>query len=135
MLQFHLTNFFGTKFKTHGIAIPKEEGLQLVFRDGQAPAKLFDEDIQSILIDWKNFQGMQIKKGLFGTVVNVTVISANALGDFPAIEQDTITLKIHRSNVQDFEPFERAVNEYRTGRIDEDVDDFVDDVRDFLHGR
>ena len=135
MLQFHLTKFFGTKFKTHGVAIPKEEGLQLVFHEGDEPARIFEKEIQSLLIPWSNFSGLEFKKGFFGSTVEVSVKSAAELGDFPGLEEDSISLKVHRSNAADIEPFQQSVERYRSGKIDDDVDDFVDDVRDFLHGR
>ncbi len=135
MLQFHLNNFFGTKFKTHGVAIPKEEGIQLVFHEGDEPTRIFEKEMSSILIEWKNFVGVVSKKGMFSTTVTLTVVSAAALGDFAGLEDNSVVLKIHRSNVEDIPSFERAVETYRAGKVDEDVDDFVDDVRDFLHGR
>lgn len=135
MLQFHLNNFFGTKFKTHGVAIPKEEGIQLVFHEGDEPTRIFEKEIHSILIEWGNFAGITTKKGMFSSSVILSVVSPAALGDFAGLKESDVKLKVHRSNVEDIPSFMRAVEQYRSGKNDEDVDDFVDDVRDFLHGR
>lgn len=141
MLQFHLNKFFGLKFRTHGMAIPSEEGLKLVFRHGDAPARLFDEEMQSALIEWDNFAGMEVEKSFFsGTKLLLRVKSAAWLKDMPgAADNDDVAtatteleLSIHKSNVADVPAFERKVAEYRSGKVDEDIDDFIDDVRDML---
>jgi len=141
MLQFHLNKFFGLKFRTHGMAIPSEEGLKLVFHHGDAPVRLFDEELQSAVVSWDNFAGMEVKKGfLSGTKLILRVKSAAWLKDLPgaAGKQEAATatteleLSIHKSNVDDVPAFERKVAEYRSGKVDEDIDDFIDDVRDML---
>lgn len=141
MLQFHLNKFFGLKFRTHGMAIPSEEGLKLVFRHGDAPARLFDEDIQSVLIAWNNFAGMAIEKGfLSGTKVVLRVKSAEWLKKMPGAADHSdsnattteLELRIHKTNLDDIPAFEQQVDEYRSGVVDEDIDDFIDDVRDML---
>lgn len=141
MLQFHLNKFFGLKFRTHGMAIPSEEGLKLVFRHGNEPVKLFAKDIQSVLVAWDNFAGMKVEKSfLSGTKVILNVNSAAWIKELPgaADNDDAATatteleLRIHKSNVDDLPAFEQKVTEYRSGKVDEDVDDFIDDVRDML---
>ncbi len=134
MLQFHLTRLFGLKFATHGVALPCPDGLKLVFRDSDAPAGLFDEEAKTILITWKNFESLEVVRGFLSTRVVVTVRSPSRLQGAPGLEESRVELKVHRSNLDQIEPFERAVREYRAGRVDEDVDDFVDEVRDFLRG-
>lgn len=141
MLQFHLNKFFGLKFRTHGMAIPSEEGLKLVFRHSDAPARLFDENIQSALVTWDNFAGMEIEKGfLSGTKIVLRVKSADWLKKMPgaANHNDSnattteLELRIHKTNLGDIAEFEKQVDEYRSGVVDEDIDDFIDDVRDLL---
>lgn len=141
MLQFHLNRFFGLKFRTHGMAIPSEEGLKLVFRHGDAPARLFDEEIQSALIEWDNLAGLEVEKGfLSGTSIKLRVRSAAWLKKLPgaANHRDSdgatteLELEIHKTNVDDIPAFKKQVAEYQSGKTDEDVDDFIDDVRDML---
>ena len=143
MLQFHLNKFFGMKFRTHGMAIPSEEGLKIVFRHGAAPAKLFAKDIQSVLVTWDNFAGMEVVKSfLSGTKVVLQVKSAAWLKELPGAashrDADSATteleLRVHKSNLEDLPAFESEVAAYRSGKVDEDVDDFIDDVRDMLDG-
>ena len=143
MLQFHLNKFFGLKFRTHGMAIPGEDGLRLVFRHGDAPAKLFDEEIQSVLVDWDNFSGMEVEKGfLSGTKVILKVKSADWLHELPGASEHSdsgvttteVELRIHKTNLDDIPAFETKVAEYRSGVIDEDIDEFIDEVRDMLDG-
>jgi hypothetical protein len=133
MLQFHVTRLFGIKFKTHGVAIPKQGGLQLVFRDDATePQKLLDNEIKSVLIQWDNISNIEVKHGWFGTTVEVSIVSVDRIPELPGLEDTQLELKIHRSNLHEIEPFEREVQAHRSGKVDEDVDEFIDDVRDFL---
>ena len=133
MLQFHLTRLFGTQFKTHGVAIPKPAGLQLVFREGEAEGpKIMDQEIKSVLIEWDNLASLEFKKGFFGTQLLVAIRSVSRVTDLPGLEDSQLELKIHRSNIDDIKPFERLVATYRSGNVDENVDEFIDDMRDFL---
>ena len=134
MLQFHISRLFGTRFKTHGVAIANEDGLRLVFREGDAPPKLFDKEIRAVLVGWDNFAGLEVKRGFFGTKLILSVQSAARLEGVPGLAENSLELEIHRSRVEDIEPFQRRVKEYQSGKVDEDIDDFVDDVRDLLDG-
>ncbi len=132
MLQFHITRLFGLKFATHGVALPSAEGLKLVFRDSAAAADFFSEQTKTILIPWDNFESLSVVRGFLSTKVVISVHAPARLQGAPGLEESRVELKVHRSNLDQLEPFERAVQEYRSGRVDVDVDEFVDDVRDFL---
>ena len=133
MLQFHVTRLFGTKFKTHGVAIPKQEGLQLVFRDDVPSAReLLDDKTKSVLIRWDDIRNIEVKRGWLGTTVEVSIVSVERMPELPGLDKTQLELKIHRSNLDEIEPFEREVRAQRSGKVDEDVDEFIDDVRDFL---
>lgn len=133
MLQFHVTRLFGIKFKTHGVAIPKPDGLQLVFREDDAePPKLLDNAIKSVLIQWDNIRNIEVNRGWLGTTVDVSIVSVERIPELPGLDDTQLELKIHRSNLHEVEPFQREFQAYRSGKVDEDVDEFIDDVRDFL---
>ena len=133
MLQFHVTRLFGLKFKTHGVAIPQQDGIRLVFREGEAKGpRLFDKEIQSILIQWDNLTDVSVERGFFGTRLKLSIKAPDKITELPGWDDSHVELRIHRSHVDDIEPFERSVAAYRSGRVDEDVDEFIDDVRDFL---
>jgi hypothetical protein len=116
------------------VAIANEDGLRLVFREGDAPPKLFDKEIRAVLVGWDNFAGLEVKRGFFGTKLILSVQSAARLEGVPGLAENSLELEIHRSRVEDIEPFQRRVKEYQSGKVDEDIDDFVDDVRDLLDG-
>ena len=135
MLQFHLTRLFGLKFKTHGMASPGSEGLELVFREGDAPSKLFDQEIRSVMLAWPNVRDIGIKKGWVGTQVRIVVHAATAIEGLPVSDENELALDIHREHLADIERFMRQVERFRAGETRDDVDTFVDDVRDFLRRR
>ena len=134
MLQFHVNRLFGLKFKTHGVAVPQPEGLQLVFREGVAERpKIMDQEIKSVMLRWGNIAELKVAKGFLSTELHVRLVDPSRVEELPGLEDATMELQIHRSNLDQIEPFERKVQQMRAGAADADVDAFVDEMRDFLN--
>ena len=93
---------------------------------------MLDDQIESVVIPWDNVDDIEVKRGWIGTTVEVSVVSVERIPEIPGLSDLQLELKVHRSNLHEIEPFERAVQAYRSGKLDEDVDEFIDDVRDFL---
>jgi hypothetical protein len=133
MLQFHISKLWGAVLASHGVVIPAEEGIRLVFFDSdQKPEFLDGDEFDSAVITWDNFQGLDVNHGMFGSRITIGVRSTTDLQDVPGVKESEITLEVHKKNVHQIEPFQQRVAEYRSGKTDEDVDQLIDDVRDLL---
>ena len=91
-----------------------------MFRDDvAAPPKLLDNEIKSVLIQWDNISNIEVKRGWFGTSVEVSIVSVERIPELPGLDDTQLELKIHRSNHHEIEPFEREVRAHRAGKVDE----------------
>lgn len=131
MLPFHITRLFGLKRKTHGFALVNQEGIRLVFRDATDIVKEPDEEADFMIIKWDNLARIEAKRGFLSDelIIEVHVM----LGENPDGGDDkVIQLELQKRDRDKLDRFEKHVKEYQTGQRKDDVDDVLDDVRDFL---
>ncbi len=134
MLQFHASRLLGADFAFHGMAIPMEVGLKLLYRDARTPAEFLEDDATAVLIPWKNVAGLEEQKGWMGTKVVISVHDVRGLEPVPMLHDRHITLEIHRSNRDTLKPFLNRVANLRAGIMASDPEQVIDDVRDMLDG-
>ena len=131
MLPFQITRLWGLKNKTYGFALVDERGIRLVFRDAADIQAEPEEDAESLQIDWDNFVGMEPKRGFLSDSLTIEVRVVP--GDSPdASDDNMIQLELQKRDRDRLDRFERDVDDYRTGRKKDDVDEVLDDVRDLL---
>ena len=131
MLPFQITRMFGLKSKTHGFALVSEAGIQLVFRDAADIKQQPDEEADCLVIQWDNLARIEAKRGLLSDelVIEVHVM----VGQDPDGRGDKIIhLEVQKRDREKLDRFEKNVKDYQTGQRQDDVDEVLDDVRDFL---
>ncbi len=135
MLPFRLSRLFGIVVQVHGMAIAEEKGIRLAFQETEDQPKHFlDANVQSVLIAWDNLEEIAFERGIVSDEVTLCVRSVESLGNLPGIQDHELSLEIRKSDRDALKVFERVVNEYRAGQRQDNVDEMLDDIRDFLHG-
>ena len=133
MLHFHISSFFGAGFKSHGVAIPREDGITLVFRDNEEEVAILDTQTSKVTIGWKQLAALECTRGFFAHEVCLEVTSLGALQEIPGLKENKITLEIQKRDATDLDQFEEDVRAYRSGQKTDPVDDDLDEIRDFLN--
>ena len=135
MLQFRVTKLFGAMTKIEGMALAEEVGIRLAFHqpDGTERSNRLEFDVQEVLIDWRNLETVKIDQGLLADRVIIRVKSTELLRDLPDVSENEVTLETRRQDRDALQTFEKAVSDFRSGRKSDDVDDMLDDIRDFLY--
>jgi hypothetical protein len=135
MLPFRLSRLFGIVIEIQGMAIVNQEGIRLAFQDADHENRHFlDGDVQSVLISWDNLADFACDRGMLSDEVRLRVESIDQLSQLPGIQDHELSLEIRKSDRDKLKDFEQAVIEYRAGRRQDNVDEMLDDIRDFLHG-
>lgn len=131
MLPFQITRMLGFKSKTHGYVLVNEQGIRLVFREADDIKKAWDDDAEFLQIDWDNFAGMDITRGIISDELKIKVLVM--IGDEPDGKNDNIIhLELQKRDRDKLDRFEKQVKDYQSGKRKDDVDDVLDDVRDML---
>ncbi len=131
MLPFYISRLWGLQSKTHGFALVNEQGIRLVFRDAADIVATPDEEAESLYIDWNNFVGMQAKRGFWKDSLTLEV-DAIPSGSPDGGDDNLIELELQKRDRDRLDRFEHNVEEYRSGRKKDNVDDVLDDVRNLL---
>lgn len=131
MLPFHIDSFFGLSIDATGMLIPTPEGMKLAFHQGKAPQNLLDAKTDTVEIPWKNIKDVQIKRSMFGDSVRLHVVSAHELKDLPIDKDGELVVDIQKKDREFLDAFDKKVDACRAGKA-ENVDEMIDDIRDFL---
>ena len=136
MLPFKVSKLFGTIAKVHGMAIANDEGLRLVFHEQpKKPVGVFEAKLESVLIAWDNLANFHVDLGLLADEVVITVQSLEGLdSDLPGLEDKDVRLETYKRERDKLEAFQKDVAAYRSGKADEDVDEFLDELDRFIDG-
>lgn len=130
MLPFHVTSFFGNEVQLTGVAIPKQDGLHVCIHEGDVPTSLFDARTKSIVIEWSNLKEITVKESMFGDSLSIRVHSK--IKGLPGAKNDVAKLDLHKRDRKRYGNFRQEVEDCRSGKPEEDVDEMIDDIRDFL---
>jgi hypothetical protein len=133
MLHFHISTFFGVGFKSHGIAIPRQAGITLIFRENEQEVAILDTKTSKVKIAWNNLANIECSRGFFAHEVSLKVAALSAVSDIPGLKENTIRLEIQKRDGEALDRFEEDVKAYRSGEITDVSDDDLDDIRDFLN--
>jgi hypothetical protein len=136
MMQFHSNRMWGLAFEYHGMAIPEAAGLRLVYRQADKPVDILAEDCQVCVVPWQQIRSARLDRGMFGGTIVITVGHASLGPDLPFYRGEALLLEVHKSNLAEVEPFLQRMDKLRQGGRGEDgdVDQVIDDVRNFLEG-
>ena len=130
MLPFHVTNLFGNEVQLTGVAIPKHDGLHVCVHEGEVPTDLFDAKTKSIVIEWSNVQEITVKESMFGDSLTIRLRARNMA--LPGTKNDHAKLDLHKRDRERYDEFRQQVEQFRAGIPDENVEEMIDDIRDFL---
>ena len=83
---------------------------------------------------WNNLEEFESQRGMLSDEVRIRVRSTEQLGNLPGIKDQELELEIRKNDRDALKKFEKAVAEYRAGQRQDNVDEMLDDIRDFLHG-
>ena len=94
---------------------------------------LIPEEADFMIIKWDNLAQLKAKRGLLSDELTIEVHVM--VGDDPDGSGDKlIQLELQKRDRDKLDQFEKHVKEYQSGQRKDDVDDVLDDVRDFLDG-
>lgn len=133
MIPFHVSYVFGVVFKRAGVVLANDDGIQLVFNEGATSDEPLEDNTKSVVISWENLAAVTPKQSMFGDSLTIQVRNAGTIKAFPGAKQDSVTLSIDKSLRNDVDQFVQKVQAYQNGSH-QDVDDMIDDIRDFLTG-
>ena len=110
MLPFQITRMLGFKNKTHGYVLVNEEGIRLVFREADYIKKAWDDDAEFVQIDWDNFAGMDVVRGIISDELKIKVLVM--MGDEPDGKNDNIIhLELQKRDRDKLDQFFTGVRE------------------------
>ena len=134
MLQFRVSHLYGALTKIHGMALVAPEGIRLAFQepDEVNRSNRINFDVKEVLITWNNLNTIEIDRSILGDKIKLRVKSTDPLQALSEFVDAEMTLETRRQDRDALDEFEREVADYRAGRRSEDVDDMLDDIRDFL---
>ena len=133
-LPFHVDKLFRRRVEGTAVALP--EGIKLVFFTPKDEAGLFDNLAEEFLISWSDVKSVEAEKGIFEDQL---VVRLNSLSNMPEklrgkSDQPTLHLDVRKKDREEIKPFLASVQAVRSGQqtIEEESDQFVDEMRDFL---
>ena len=132
MIQFRVSRLFGLRVDADGMLIPGEQGLQLVFHRPDGDQGLLDANIQTVTIPWGDLESWEVDYGLLGDRVSLRVTSVECLRDLPGVDDCQVDLVIHKQQREALKDFEQRAREYEIGNRVDNVDEMIDEIRDFL---
>jgi hypothetical protein len=130
MLPFHVDKFFRNDIE--GTALPQTAGLKLVFHAPKEGVNFLEAEIQEVLVPWKAMAGLDIKRGMFSSKVVLTMSSDTAFPKQLKPKDGVLELTIRKRDKLQLDQFEQDLAGLRSGEVDHDTEDFIDDMRDFL---
>ena len=134
MLQFQVSEFFGVSVKLHGMAMVNESGLTIAFHEPDEAKRALEIDVKSFSISWANLERLTTDLGILGDRLLITVRAVEPIGKFPGLEDRQLVLETRRSDRNTLHDFVDLIDDYRSGRRKDRVEEKLDDIRDFLYG-
>jgi len=132
MLQFRVSRLFGYHVEADGMLIAGQDGLKLVFQRPEEGRGLLDADVQTVDISWDDVESWEVDYGLLSDRVSVTVVSADRLRTLPGAGDRHVELVVHKQHRAALQEFEQRAKEYQSGQRADNVDEMIDEIRDFL---
>lgn len=134
MVQFRVVRLFGLQVTVEGMLLANARGLQLVFKQPAGEVVSREVPTQSVELPWAALESIQFDYGLMSDQVMLHVKSATSLASFPGATEREAALSVYKQQREELKELEQRIGEYRRGTRRDDVDDLLDDVRDFLQG-
>ena len=130
MLPFYVSKLFRSTIE--GTALPQAAGLKLVFHTPEEGQHIFDAEVQEVVVPWAVVPQINVDRGLISTTVELTLVSSELFPRPLQPADNKLVLEIRRRDHDELERFERAVAKFRAGAPQDDTEEFIDDMRDFL---
>ncbi len=132
MVPFRVTRLFGLKVQVEGMAIVNEQGIQLAFHTPEPDVDLFDAKVKAVHIGWPNLKSWSCDYGILGDRLQLQVNSLAEFSALPGVVAEQVELAVRKSDRKQLQEFEQRVREYQSGQRQDNTDELLDDIRDFL---
>ena len=134
MVQFRIKRLFGLQVTVEGMVLASAKGLQLVFKEPEKDSTLRDAQIEQLDLPWDAIEKVVCDYGMLSDEIALYVKPNVKLTRLPAQSENVVTLSVRKQRREELKELEKRIDEYRRGTRSDDVDDMLDDVRDFLQG-
>ncbi len=134
MVQFQISRLFGLQVAIEGMMIANATGIRLVFKEPESDATLREQKIEQVDLPWSDVQKIACEYGMLSDEIVLEVKSTANIVRLPGVSENRVALSVRKQHREELKELEKRIDEYRRGTRRDDVDDLLDDVRDFLNG-
>ncbi|MCA9148820.1 MAG: hypothetical protein KDA92_05960 [Planctomycetales bacterium] len=134
MVPFRISRLFGLRVTVDGMLLVNAQGLKLVFKEPKRDDTLRDQQIEQVELTWADLKQVVCDFGMLNDEVVLEVNPSANVVRLPGVSEDRVSLSVRKQHREELKELEKRIDEYRRGTRRDDVDDLLDDVRDFLHG-
>ena len=134
MVPFRISRLFGLRVTVDGMLLVNAQGLKLVFKEPKRDDTLRDQQIEQVELTWADLKQVVCDFGMLNDEVVLEVNPTANVVRLPGVSEDRVSLSVRKQHREELKELEKRIDEYRRGTRRDDVDDLLDDVRDFLHG-
>ena len=133
MLPFCVTSMLGTVTDLYGSLLVDADGLKVIYHEGMREnVNPLDADVQTVQIPWAQVVGLRLEKGLLGASLIVDLTDDQFAKQVPFGEGCALEVTIRKADRERVKPFLNEARRYQAGGKDDDTDQFIDEMRDFL---
>ncbi|MCA9166668.1 MAG: hypothetical protein KDB23_03330 [Planctomycetales bacterium] len=134
MVPFRISRLFGLRVTVDGMLLVNAQGLKLVFKEPKRDDTLRDQQIEQVELTWADLKQVVCDFGMLNDEVVLEVNPTANVVRLPGVSENRVSLSVRKQHREELKELEKRIDEYRRGTRRDDVDDLLDDVRDFLHG-
>lgn len=134
MVPFRISRLFGLRVTVDGMLLVNAQGLKLVFKEPKRDDTLREQQIEQVELTWADLKQVVCDFGMLNDEVVLEVNPSANVVRLPGVSEDRVSLSVRKQHREELKELEKRIDEYRRGTRRDDVDDLLDDVRDFLHG-
>ena len=134
MVPFRISRLFGLRVTVDGMLLVNAQGLKLVFKEPKRDDTLREQQIEQVELTWADLKQVVCDFGMLNDEVVLEVNPTANVVRLPGVSENRVSLSVRKQHREELKELEKRIDEYRRGTRRDDVDDLLDDVRDFLHG-
>ena len=133
-IQFYIGKWMGAKTSLNGYVIAGNEGLGFVLHEGEVERSVLEEETRNLSLPWRDVAELSVDHGLLDSVLVIGLVTPPLGGEWPGLKGRKMSLRVQRKDREALDDFLGRAQALQRGEQDPDVDDVLDDVRDFLEG-
>jgi len=109
-IPFEIDDVYSGFAECKGVIMNDNRGIILEFETVDALFKIIKSGVKEVLINFANISSIEFKKGFFSTKIIITTKRIRNLKNIPGCDNNTIRLKIKKSNQNQARLFVSIVN-------------------------